>query len=200
VETISTNGDWIEITAPADASAYIASRLLKAGGEIPAITSTTDGTAETAATTDGGEAQGEPLSETPVATETIPEIEPTEVVTEPVVTPETEMAMAGTDEGPSIEAAMSVPVPEPVEEPPPKRIVMREGIVRGTVSIQAPTHYELVSPFNGRTINYLHTTSTNLVLDRYKGLRIIVTGEEGLDRRWTNTPVISIQRIQVVEE
>jgi hypothetical protein len=34
---------------------------------------------------------------------------------------------------------------------------------------------------------------------RYKGMRIIVTGEESLDERWPNTPVISIQRIQVLE-
>ena len=57
----------------------------------------------------------------------------------------------------------------------------------------------LISPENGRNINYLYTTSTNLDLRRYKGLRIIVTGEEGLDERWENTPVITIQKIQVVE-
>jgi hypothetical protein len=34
---------------------------------------------------------------------------------------------------------------------------------------------------------------------RYKGLRIIVTGEEGLEERWGNTPVITIQKIQVLE-
>src|SRR2546425_10096004 len=54
------------------------------------------------------------------------------------------------------------------EEPPTKRIVQREGIVRGTFSIQAPTHFELVSPDNGRTINYLYTTSVQLDLQRYK--------------------------------
>ena len=99
------------------------------------------------------------------------------------------------------EPAVSTNAPEPVvaEEPPPKRIVQREGIVRGTISIQAPTRFELISPDNRRTINYLHTTSVNLDLQRYKGLRIIVTGEEGLDERWRNTPVITIQRIQVVE-
>ena len=68
-----------------------------------------------------------------------------------------------------------------------------------TVSIQAPTTFALISPENGRIINYLYTTSVNLDLKRYKGLRIIVTGEEGLDERWRNTPVITIQRIQVIE-
>jgi len=85
------------------------------------------------------------------------------------------------------------------EEPPPKRIVQREGIVRGTFSIQAPTKYELISPDNHRTINYLHADSPDLDLSRYKGLRIIITGEEGLDERWRNTPVITIQKIQVLD-
>ena len=72
-------------------------------------------------------------------------------------------------------------------------------MVRGTFSIQAPTHFELVSPDTGRIINYLYTTSVQLDLSRYKGLRIIVTGEEGLDERWRNTPVITIQKIQVLD-
>jgi hypothetical protein len=87
----------------------------------------------------------------------------------------------------------------PVEEPPPLRIVQREGIVRYTGSVQAPTVFQLVSPENHKPIDYLYTTSTNLDLNRYKGLRIIVTGEEGLDERWKSTPIITIQRIQVIE-
>ena len=56
-----------------------------------------------------------------------------------------------------------------------------------------------VSPGSGKIINYLYTSSTNLDLSRYKGLHIVVTGEEGLDERWKNHPVITIQRIQVLE-
>ena len=86
--------------------------------------------------------------------------------------------------------------PEPVvQEPPPKRIVQREGVVRGVSSIQAPTHFELFSPETGRSIDYLYTTSPLLDLRKYKGLRIVVTGEEGLDERWGNTPVITIESI-----
>jgi hypothetical protein len=90
------------------------------------------------------------------------------------------------------------PVPEP-EEPLPPRIVSHEGVVRSTWSIQAPTKFALVDPDSGRTVNYLFTTATNLDLGRYKGLRIVVSGEEGLDPRWKNTPVLTIQRIQVIE-
>jgi hypothetical protein len=84
-------------------------------------------------------------------------------------------------------------------EPLPPRIVQREGLVRSTLSVQAPTQFELVSPDNFRPINFLFTTSTNLDLRRYKGLHIIVSGEEGLDERWRNTPVITIQSIRVIE-
>jgi hypothetical protein len=31
-------------------------------------------------------------------------------------------------------------------------------------------------------------------------MRIIVIGEEGLDERWPNMPVLTIQQIKVVEE
>lgn len=86
-----------------------------------------------------------------------------------------------------------------IEEPPPPRIVQREGIVRGTISIQAPTKYELISEENRRPINYLYTPSPDLDLSRYKGLHIIVSGEEGLDERWKNTPVLTIQSIHVVD-
>jgi hypothetical protein len=92
------------------------------------------------------------------------------------------------------------PAAEPeVTEPPPPRIVQREGLVRGMTSIQAPSKFVLVSPENGRDIDYLYTTSKELDLRRYKGMRIIVTGEEALDERWGNTPIITIQKIQVLE-
>ena len=76
-------------------------------------------------------------------------------------------------------------------------------ILRGAnpadLPVQAPTKFALISPDNRKTIDYLHTTSPDLDLSRYKGLHIIVTGEEGLDERWGNTPVITIQKIEVVE-
>jgi hypothetical protein len=86
-----------------------------------------------------------------------------------------------------------------VQEPPPPRIVEHEGVVRGSFSIQAPTKYQLVSIDTKQPINYLYTTSTNLDLSRYKGMHIIVTGEEALDARWKNTPVITIQKITVLD-
>jgi uncharacterized protein YgiM (DUF1202 family) len=175
VKEIESKGDWTRIEAPANAYAFVAAQYLKQ--EAPGIVADTT---------------------------TLPPPDTTATVAEnPVVAPTTEapmdtagltndVASAGTNE-------MIMAPEDPVLEPAPPRVVLREGIVRTTLSIQAPTHFELVSPDNFRRINYLYTISTNLDLARYKGMHIIVTGEEGLDDRWRNSPIITIQRIQVIE-
>lgn len=183
VKEISTKGDWMEIQAPADAYAFIAAMYLKQEGTpaaVPPVVSIAPPVAEPAPTP---AVVPEPA---PVATTT------TEAATTPVPTPTPEPPAAT----PAPEPA---PAPPAVEEPPPRRIVQREGLVRGTRSIQAPTKFELFDPNSGRTVNYLYTSSTNLDLRLWNGHRIVVTGEEGLDERWKNTPVITIQRIQVLE-
>jgi hypothetical protein len=175
VKPITTKGEWTEIEPPAGAYAFMAAQYLKQ--EAPA-----------------------PPAPAPPPPEPVPT--PTTVAAvPPVAPPPTEApAVPPPTETPAMTNAPTETPAEPVvEEPPPPRIVQREGIVRGGTSIQAPSQFALISPENGRNIDYLHTTSTNLDLRRYKGLRIIVTGEEGLDERWGNTPVLTIQRIQVVE-
>jgi uncharacterized protein YgiM (DUF1202 family) len=173
IKDISTKGDWTQIEPPTDAYAFVAAQFLKQG-EVPVIASTTPITPES--------------TTPPTTTETTkPET--------PIVTTPTEPTPAPiTSTEPSTN---TTPVAD--NEPPPKRIVQREGLVRGTFSIQAPTKFELISPDNHKAINYLMATSPDLDLSRYKGLRIIVTGEEGLDERWRNTPVITIQKIQVLD-
>lgn len=172
VKELQTRGAWVEIEPPAGAFAFVAAQYLKQ--EAPA--------APVPEPTPAPEPVATPVPEpTPIAATTTetPATPTTPPPAQPVVTPE--------------------PEPAPSDEPPPPRIVQREGIVKGTVSIQAPTKFALVSTDTGRAINYLYTTSTNLDLSRYKGLHIVVTGEEGLDKRWRNTPVITIQRILVLE-
>jgi len=178
VSQIGTKGDWLEIEAPTNAYAFVAAQYLRQDTAAPATTPAEPApTAETV------------TNEPPIAaapTEASPATASVETTTSTNPAPETA--------APTTNSAAPA-----VEEPPPIRIVEREGIVRGTSSIQAPTHFELVSPENGRAIDYLYTTSPNLDLRRYKGLRIVVTGEEGLEQRWGNTPVITVQKIQVVE-
>jgi uncharacterized protein YgiM (DUF1202 family) len=170
VKEMGTKGDWTEIEAPADAYAFMAAQYLKQ--EAPAAIAANEPPPTPALVT-------EPPTVTPPTTEP------------PTPTP------AVTNEPPS-------PTTEPkVDEPPPKRIVQREGYVRGTSSIQAPSRYELISPENHKTMNYLwlppNTSAKDVDLSRYKGMRIVVTGEEGLDERWRNTPVLTIQKIVVLE-
>ncbi len=177
VKELNTKGEWTEIEAPADAFAFVAAQYLK---QEPAA-------APSPAPTEPAPAPATVTEAPPVAAA------PTEAPTAPAPAPA---------EVPAATNAPPATAPAPaaaVEEPPPKRVVQREGIVRGTASIQAPTPFELVSPDNRRAIDYLYTTAHDLDLRRYKGLRIIVTGEEALDERWPNTPVITIQRIQVLE-
>jgi hypothetical protein len=91
------------------------------------------------------------------------------------------------------------PAPEPQEEILVKRVVSREGIVKRSVSIQAPTYFTLAALDTGKTINYVYSpTNSNVVLKDYFGQRVIVTGEELLDERWPNTPVITVETIEAV--
>jgi len=175
VKELTTKGDWMEIEPPADAYAFMAAQFLEQ--EPPAPPAPPPAPPEPAPTP-ATVAEAPPVAPPPTEAPAVPPApEP------PVVTPEPEM-----------------PETAEVEEPPPPRVVQREGIVRGMTSIQAPSGFVLISPENGMNIDYLYTTSQELDLRRYKGLRIIVTGEESLDERWGNTPVLTIQRIQVVEE
>jgi uncharacterized protein YgiM (DUF1202 family) len=203
VKELQTKGNWIEIEAPANAYAFVAAQYLTQ--ESPAIVSTPEAQPEIPPT-----AQPEIVTEpAPIVTATVPE-NPTiaapgnDLIAEAPNTNalESEPIDAGMAEAGTPEASTPEMTPEPeatVDENLPPRIVQREGLVRSTISIQAPTKFELVSPDNFRPINYLYTTSTNLDLGRYKGLHIIVTGEEGLDERWKNTPVITIQQIRVLD-
>ena len=188
VKEVSTKGDWIQIEAPAGAYAFVAAQYLQQGAAATEVATTTPTTA--------------PATEPPATPTTV--TEPPVVAPAPgdapavAAVPPTNAApatMEGTNDVATVESTGS----EPEEELPP-RIVSREGIVRPTTSIQAPTRFALVSPDTKRLMNYLYTTSPNLDLQRYKGIRIIVTGEESMDDRWGNTPLITLQRIQVVPE
>ncbi len=183
VKEITTKGNWTEIEAPPTAYAFVAAEYLKqeallAAAPAPAVVLP---------------------APTPTPIADVPEIAmpPTNVLTAPptavpAVTPPVTPAVTP----PVVETP---PVTPAAEGPPPKRIVDHEGVVRTTWSIQAPTKYALVNPDTGATVDYLYTTSTNLDLSRWKGHRVIVSGEESLDERWGNTPVITIQRIHVVD-
>ena len=184
VTEIETKGEWTKIAPPAGAYAFVAAQYLSQ--DAGALAAAGLGAPMTAATPPPTPAT---VTETPVIATATTEVPPTATTSE-IISNELAAAM---------HSGVTL-APPPVENlPPPPRIVQHEGIVRGNTSIQSPTKFELVNPENRRLINYLYTTSTNLDLNRYKGLHIIVTGEEGLDERWKFTPVITIQKIQVLQ-
>jgi uncharacterized protein YgiM (DUF1202 family) len=193
VKDLGAKGDWMEIEPPAHAFAFIAAQFLKQEAAAPAPSAAVAAAPAPAA----AETPATPVS--PPATVAPPPIEapapaPTAAAPETAAPPSTP---------PAATAPALTPAPAPptaVQEPPPPRIISHEGIVRGMTSIQAPSHFELVSPENGQTIDYLYTNAKELDLRRYKGLRIIVTGEEGLDERWGHTPVLTIHKIEVLSE
>jgi hypothetical protein len=101
---------------------------------------------------------------------------------------------------PSPPPVVETPAPAPEANVPPQpRIVTHEGVVRAAGSLITPTEYELYDPESNLNINYLYTTSTNLNLGRYVGMRIVVTGQEGLDRRWKNIPLLTVDKIDVID-
>jgi hypothetical protein len=184
VNPIDAKGDWTKIEAPTNASAFVAAHLLERV-PVPAIVATPPAVAPPPTNPPPVLAEVKPATEVPATPET-PVAPP--VTTPPVVTT--------TDTTPPVTAPAVVFPDGPVEKV--KKIVSREGILRGSVSIQAPTYFELRSLDTGKTINYVFSPSTNLMLRQFRGQRIIVTGEELLDERWQNTPVLVVDALQTV--
>jgi len=191
VKDISAKDGWLEVETPANSFAYVAAAYLRqeaAGGETAVAAGTVIPPSPVTPI--------EPAPVVPTATNTV--ADSTIVAPPPTDTPVVPVPPVT---NPDVGVLKPAPVAKPVvsKEPPVPRIVEREGVVRRTFSIQAPSTFALVNSDTGKTVNYLYTNAKNLDLARYKGLRIIVTGEEGLDERWKNTPIITIQKIQVVE-
>ena len=168
-------GDWTKIEPPANTYAFIAAMYLKqeSSGNVPV--------------------NPPPSTETPTPTPT------TVADTTPIVATAPMEATPPPALNPTVIIQTNiVVVADTNEPPPPPRIVTHEGMVRSSVSIVAPTYFELYDPADGKAINYLYSTTTNLNLARYNGLHINVTGEEGLDARWKDTPVLTVQKIYVL--
>jgi outer membrane biosynthesis protein TonB len=182
IKPLETKGNWTQIDAPTNAFAFVAAHLLMHQEAAPV------------APTPAPEPVPTPIQPTPQVVQNQTPIVPAADTNNNTVLPQPTPAPLPNIPPPAIPPAEPV-----VEQPLPKRIVEREGIVGGSVSIQAPSHFELHSLDNGDVMDYLYTTSTNVTLKRYKGLTVLVTGEEELDERWPDTPVLTIQRIQVVK-
>jgi len=181
IKPLDQKGEWVRLEPPAEAYGFVAAHLLSkdTGTLIASATPPKDGTTpppiETAV----------PANPTPA-----PATEPTAVPTTPTTPP----PIDATTPTPTV----ATPPAPLVEDKDTKRIVTREGIVERSVSIQAPSHFILQSLDTKKAINYLYSPSTNVLLKDYRGQRILVTGEEVLDERWPNTPVIEVDKIETV--
>ena len=181
VSAITTKDGWMQIDPTTNAYAFVAAMYLKqeASGTMPTnVASSTE-------------------TETPTTTNTVAE-------PEPIVTEQPTNAAPATDtNAASAIDTNAVPVPTPAVDntatSSAPRIVSHEGVVAYTISPNAPTYFKLYDPSTYQIVDYLYTTATNLDLSRYVNMRIIVTGAEGLDERWPNTPVITIQHIEVLD-
>jgi uncharacterized protein YgiM (DUF1202 family) len=192
VSEVITKNDWMQIEAPTNAYAFVAAMYLSQAASGNLATNTAP-SAET---------------ETPVTTNLVAEPQPI-MTTEPTNTPpvadtNTVAATPAVDTNTSV-ATAPVPIPAVVapsidnSTPTAPRVVTHEGVVAYTVSPTSPTDFKLYDPDTFQNIDYLYTTAKDLDLKRYVNMRIIVTGVEGLDARWQGTPVITIQRIQVLD-
>ena len=134
-------------------------------------------------------------------------IQPAEVA----VTPKPEAATPAKPEAPKppkpeapkpVQIAKANPnLPAPTLTKPktdkPVRIVTREGIVRRTLDIQSPTGYVLEHLDSGKKINYLVLDEqVALKLNWFVGKQVLVSGEEALDARNTNTPVLLVNTLK----
>lgn len=178
VKEISVKGNWTQIEAPAGTFAFVAATFIQQAAGGPEVS--------------------------PVVTIQPPEPVTTPVTTEPlIVTSTTDVNNTNANAEPTPVVAVNPNAAAPpavIEEVLVPRTVSHEGIVRRSVSIQAPTEYALYAKENNKLINYLYSPTVALDISRYYGRHIIVSGQEGLDERWINTPVLTIQKIYVVTE
>jgi len=221
LKEIERKGDWIHVEPPGDSYAFVAAHLIS-NEAAPAIAAAAPETTPPPTVATSTPPAPSPVTPTPVAptvTTPPPPTPPTETAVVTTKPPVVGAEPAGTNPTPAPVVTPPPPAPDtasvkplpPPEVPAPviapkveaededvKRVVTREGLVRRSVSIQAPTYFVLENLNNGKTINYLYSPSTNLALKDFKGKRVIVSGEEMLDERWPTIPGINIDKLESI--
>jgi hypothetical protein len=71
-------------------------------------------------------------------------------------------------------------------------------MVRKALNIQAPADYELHDINSGAIIEYLQPDAHDKNFKKYTGTRLLVTGQEWMDRRWPATPILRIQTVDLM--
>ncbi|MDA1276929.1 MAG: SH3 domain-containing protein [Verrucomicrobia bacterium] len=206
VKDIRTVDDWMEIETPSTAEAYVAAQFLTLQEESPEPKPGESPPAESPVSAQARPVETDGTNAEPKTTEVLPNAEPLEIENTTIPAPGTirpAPALESTIAVPLAIAPLVIPEPPPttvtevVLETPRRRIVRREGIVRSTRSIQAPTYFELISKDTGRVINYLQAKKEGLDLKDFKGNSIIASGEEGIESRWPTTPILMIETLEL---
>lgn len=137
---------------------------------------------------------GEVMTTPAVATERAPVIAPSPTPTTHDETAETPLA-SSTEPSAPVPVEMIVAVDSRPNPPAPRRIALREGIVKRTLSIQAPGAYELRHSASGDRLVYLHPANPKIEIKPFHRRRVRVRGEEFIDPRWPNCAVLLVERI-----
>lgn len=199
VKPIRSVEDWTEVETPAEAYGFIAADLVERSGAAQAPATPVATERATPPTTAPATPTTPVVQETPPAVAQTPPPPVVETRQVPVETPPA-AAQPVQPERPIAQPTTPVvvqaqPTP-PAQEQSSARIVRREGIVRSTKNILAPTYEELVSVETRKTINFLWTGPNGADLKPLRGKRVVVIGEEGLDPKFPRTPVIEIHSIE----
>lgn len=182
IKEVKKDKGWICIETPADAAGYVASEFLDK--QATPVTPPTPAPAPAPA---------------PEVVKVQPEAAPA-----PAPTPAPEPAPAP---APAPVVFTPPPPPAPAPEPAPevkmeptKRVISREGFLRKARNIQAPADFELHDILTGEVIDYLQPTATEPTenLKHFIKVRVKVTGEEYVDKRWPGIPIIHVQSVSLM--
>lgn len=224
LRSLEAQDAWLKVQAPLGLSGFVASSFLQVSAELTTNLADRGGTllrlqapsqppAGTAATPVplAEDASPAPVTSTPPASAPATSLPPespaltgfpapqeTDVPT-PEPSPDT-LSGAGDQTVEPAEPSVELSVPGGLavtEISPVPRIVRRDGVVRGTFSIQAPTPFQLDAAENGVLLNYLLPRSTNVLIRPFRGLRVRVIGEEFIEPRWPNAPVLVVHEIKL---
>ncbi len=205
---------WAKIAYPSSAHVWVNSHFVDASGVVKSkklnlragpgenysvVGVLTQGTSVTQITTKGDWIQIQPPADAYafVAARYLTQEAPPPQVAQ-VAPPETPEASPVQTQVPQQQPMVMTPPPPPPPPQPTARIISHEGVVGSVGSLNAPTDYKLYDPSTGEDIDFLYPTAPNMDFSKLVDCQVIVTGEEGIEAQWPNTPVLAVQDVQVV--
>ena len=200
IKEIRTVGDWMEIEAPTNTFGFVSTEFVVRSSPPPPTPPAPAASQPVVEKLPVKEVDPAPVETVPRVHVSVPPTVAAQTAPKPPVeqpTPPPPLPVASTPVPPAPIATPVVPGATR-EEPLPRRTVSREGIVKRTFSIQAPGDHQLVSVDNGKTLNYLVTRKLGFSMEGFGGRKIVVTGEELVDKRWPNTPIIEVETFRIV--